>query len=644
MSNIGFANFNNLFEQLKQGLTSIDPVAFIEKYLTLDGQPFRLHRNGYAMFKDIYRYIGTKCLEKNAKPVILVKGRQVGGTTMSAALELYFMTCGIFGIAGKPPMRLLHCFPQLDMAARYGKTKLNPMIQMSVPVDDPKKPGRKLPFASIKLDSTTDSGDSMKFKQFEGGNFIAIESAGLTADRIRGMTCDGIFFDEVQNIRAVALSSALKILSQAQYGNKGVQVYFGTPMKKGSTYWKMWQDSSQGYYHLGCEGCGKTFPLYTPGSDDWEKIWIDDNLPEDHDLHGYIVKCIHCGLEQDKRIAAEKGKWVFTKSEENCKYIGYHINQLYMPNMRRWDIISQKPENHPINNERLYQNEVLGEFYSGDSSPLTQEDIDQNAADHDRRFSQRITINDNKRVYFGADWGDKVDLSQVSEEEEEIVKGVGKSYSSVVVLSVAGPNVLNVEYANILPKKTLEYKLQVVEQLYSKYSINLGIGDIGYAGDLSEILQKKYGKHFLVSRASPNIIGKIKFVDAHCPHSGEVQFERDYHIDELINAIKKGRIRFPYKDYEKFSWLIQHCCSMELKPKVDRFGEVKTTYVKGTTPNDGFMALLNAWLAYKFDITNGFNIRDPNRYYENPVEAKVAPVLLGYIPRMNAVKRVTAGP
>ena len=645
MANVSLGNYDNLFEKLKQGIASLDPIAFIEKYLTLDGHPFRLHGNGYKMYCDIYRYIGTKALDPNAKPIIMVKGRQVGGTIMCAALELYFMTCGIFGAHGKPPMRLLHCFPQLDMAKRYGKTKLNPMILASNGIEDPKKPGKKIPFVVTKLDVTTDTSDSMSYKQFEGGNFVAIESAGLTGDRIRGFTADGIFFDEVQDIRAVALSSALKILSQAQYGNKGLQVYFGTPKKKGSAYWKMWQASSQGYYHLGCEQCGKTFPLYTPGNNDWKKIWIEDDLSDDHKNsrgipdHGFIVRCVHCGFEQDKRDAVERGKWIFSKPEEQCTHIGYHINQLYMPNMSRADIIAQEPEFHPINNERIYQNEVLGEFYSGDSSPLTTEDIDDNCADRDRRFAERITPSDHKRVYLGCDWGDKIDINQVSEEEEESSKGVGKSYSSVVVLSVEGPQLLNIQYANILPKKTFEYKKQVVQQLYQRYSVNLGIGDIGHAGDLSEELQKEYGKRFLTSRAVNTLNGKIRLVDEHIPHSGEIQFERDYHIDELINAIKKGRIRFPYKPYEMISWLVQHCCSMELKPKVDQFGDVKTTYVKGNTPNDGFMALLNAWIAYKYDITNGFKIKDPNRFYENPTEMKVPPVLLAHMPGMNVMKR-----
>ncbi|MEG7781127.1 hypothetical protein U2106_15075, partial [Listeria monocytogenes] len=76
--------------------------------------------------------IGVKALEPGAKPVIMVKGRQVGGTTMAGALEMYFMGSGLFGTATKPPIRVIHTFPQLELAAAYSKTKLNAMISSSI--------------------------------------------------------------------------------------------------------------------------------------------------------------------------------------------------------------------------------------------------------------------------------------------------------------------------------------------------------------------------------------------------------------------------------------------------------------------------------------------------------------------------------
>ena len=118
----------DLFLKLKKDLLNIDPVFFCENYLILDGKPFRIRGNGYRPFSEIYRYIGIKALEPTAKPVIIVKGRQVGATTMASALEMYFMGSGIFGVGDKPPIRIIHAFPQLELAAAYSKTKLNQMI------------------------------------------------------------------------------------------------------------------------------------------------------------------------------------------------------------------------------------------------------------------------------------------------------------------------------------------------------------------------------------------------------------------------------------------------------------------------------------------------------------------------------------
>ena len=66
----------DIFEKFRSSLLNVDPVTFCERYLTLDGKPFRLRNNGYKPFVDIYRYIGIQSLSKKSKPIILVKGRQ----------------------------------------------------------------------------------------------------------------------------------------------------------------------------------------------------------------------------------------------------------------------------------------------------------------------------------------------------------------------------------------------------------------------------------------------------------------------------------------------------------------------------------------------------------------------------------------
>lgn len=621
---------HDLFLKLKKDLLNLDPVYFCENNLTLDSKPFRLRGNGYKPFAEIYRYIGIKALEPDAKPVIIVKGRQVGATTMASALEMYFMGSGIFGNATKPPIRIIHAFPQLELAAAYSKTKLNAMIQSAVALpDDPNKPrgSKAKSYMQALLDQTTATNDSLHFKQFVGGNHLWVESTGVDADRIMGRTADVIFFDEVQKTTGTAIGNALKILTTAKYGrpSKGVQIYFGTPRRKGSDFHKMWQTSSQQYYYLGCDSCEKHFPLYTPESDEWKKIWI----------HGMIVKCPHCGKEQNKLEAAERGKWVSLKDPDDpdCKMIGFHINQLYMPMFTREDIENEMPGIHPINTERTFMNEVVGEFFQGDSSPITPEEIRENCAEP-RKFSARITpIRDSKDpqiVVLGIDYGARSDLEQLANPDS--AKERGQSYSTAVILSATGPGLLQIEYATKFKKNDMEYKKGLIEQMMRQYSVNLAIGDIGFSQDFSTMLHNIHGDKYLVSRAHPRVNGHQKFTMDAFPK--ELVFERDYYIGELYEKMKKGMIKFPFGDYEKIAWLIDHCCSMEIKPSISRMGgDPQIHYVKGGTPNDGFMALLNAYLAYKFIITKGFTNNNPMLQAQNFGNRNKALALSGFIPR-----------
>lgn len=624
------SNDKDLFNKLKKDLLNLDPVYFCETYLTLDGKPFRLRGNGYKPFADIYRYIGIKALEPTSKPLIIVKGRQVGATTMASALEMYFMGCGLFGTSEKPPIRIIHAFPQLELAAAYSKTKLNQIISSSVQMGqetDKKTAAKPKSYMQTLLDQSTATNDSLHFKQFQGGNHLWVESTGLDADRIMGRTADILFFDEVQKTTGQAIGNALKILTTAKYGrpSKGVQVYFGTPRRKGSDFHKMWQTSSQQYYYLGCEGCDKHFPLYTPGSDDWKKIWI----------HGFIVKCPHCGHEQNKLEAAERGKWVALKDpdDEDCQMVGFHINQLYMPMFTREDIDNEMPGKHPINTERVFMNEVLGEFFQGDSSPITPEEIKEFCRD-DRKFAARIvpvrnSINP-QIVVLGIDYGARADLEQLANPDK--IRAAGQSYSTAVVLSAKGPNLLNIEFATKFKRNDMESKKGLIDQIMRQYSVQLAIGDIGYSNDFSAMLHNIYGDKYLVSRAHNKVNDHIKFSADAFPK--ELVFERDFYIGELYDQMKKGMIKFPFGDYEKVAWLIDHCCSMEIKPSISRMGADPTIhYVKGSTPNDGFMALLNAYLAYKFIITRGFTNNNPILQQQSFAQRNKPLVTTAFIPR-----------
>lgn len=614
-----------VLDRIKSQLLSIDPVNWCEEHLMVDGKPFRL-RGGYKPFCDIYRYIGIKALERDSLPIVILKSRQIGGTLMASAMEMYFMGSQLFGSGSSPPIRIVHAFPQLDLAFAYSKVKLSSMISESVSPNDDEQPKtktqgqRQKSYMQSLLDTSNPANDSLQFKQFIGNNHIWVESTGIDGNRLRGKTADVLFADEIQDIPPAAISNSTKILNKAQYGatGSGVQVYFGTPKQKGGMFWDMWAKSSQQYYHLGCEKCKKHFPLYTPNSNSWEETW----------LYNFIVRCTHCGFEQNKIEASERGKWISSRELSDCKFIGFHINQIYMPEFTKEKILNEKPGVSAINTERAYQNEVLGEFFSGEATIISPEQVRIMCGDHERKFRANISTAEDLLVFLGIDIGARNDLEQLV-DSNKVKQQAGQSYSTAVVIAMTGPTRMSIEFATKFKRNDIASKKGLIDQIMRNYSINLAVCDIGYAHDFNEILQTEYGDRFLSSQVSPKVNDKIKFNADIFPKT--IIFEKDFWIADLYEQMKKGNVRFPLGDYEKIAWMIQHCTSMEIKPSVSRTGDVVAHYIKGSQPNDGFMALLNAYIAYKYYISNGFKIKNGNN--NNGILVK-PPVVGGYIPRM----------
>ena len=75
------------------------------------------------------------------------------------------------------------------------------------------------------------------------------------------------------------------------------------------------------------------------------------------------------------------------------------------------------------------------------------------------------------------------------------------------------------------------------------------------------------------------------------------------------------------------------CASMDTKISYDKHGGIKERFVKGNIPNDGLMALLYAYIAYKSKITDNFSNMDP-RLKKDISKIAVAPVLGFSLPRM----------
>lgn len=961
-------NFNKLFSEIRKEFLKLDPVSFTETHLKIDGaEPYKVSGNGWKFMADIFRYIGTKAVQQDGRPVVILKGRQVGATMMAGAMDLYFTASGLYG-TNNAPMRILHCFPQLGHVKRFSQDKLEVLIRTS---SDDFINRQKLGYnPRTKRVSDSKIADNITLKQFTGGCNLWIESLGDDADRIRGMTVDGIFFDECfpgnqyietengkvtigklyrlfksnkklpliksfneqteefeykkvtnawnrgkrkliklnlgsrsvkctpnhlfltnngwiaaehlkvgdlikssictktrisalnddqyqvmlgsflgdgsivkhgnskyrlkirhgisqseycnwkadlfkrntkqilnngyskksavefsttlfgidqefsakkktcpqwivdridargiaiwfmddgsiikkwngsavaclstcsfdeasqvrfvnkfkslgidchyslhnasngkqyysiyfnkkgfeglcklispyvhtsmeykvlndssqkyiwsneykkygfvsvdsicdvkdyenvfdieiesnhnfvlspskssknlggpiahncQDMEKTAIGNATKILTAARYGPRGigVQVYFGTPKEKGSYFDRgLWEQSTKQYYHLGCEQCSNYFPLYTPGTDQWEtEIWVSE----------FTVKCPKCGKLQDKREAIERGKWIETEPFNHDgtpkQYVGFHINQLYIPYFKKENILRLMPKHNESQSERVFANEVLGEFYSGSGMPITKEEIYEKCRDADRYFARQIMQNERK-AWLGLDWGGKIDQDN---------SGTGQSYSCAVILSANANGIIDVEFAYKLKSQDFQYKIALVHELYKKYNVRLAVADFFYGQDVVGELQKVYGDRFLGCHAQ----GTMKANVTYDKEQLLLKWSKDFYIEELYDLMRRGKIRFPWKSYEQMSWLIDHITSMESKQTLVN-GIMKKKYDKGIGPNDGFMALIHAYLAYKYEISRGFSVN-----LNNPKQTAVSMLpVLAFAPRL----------
>jgi hypothetical protein len=581
----------NLFGEAKNTFLDYDPAHYIKNNLTLDGAEFSVVGNGWKFMADIYRYIALQATREEGKPVVICKGRQVGATMMAAALDLYFTNSGLFS---KPPIRVAHLFPVIALVNRFSQDKFEGLVRTA---KDDKINKNKL--------KSPNAVDNLTMKQFNDGT-IWIESIGADGDRIRGMTLDVAFFDEVQDMVGQAIGNATKTLTAAKYGQigKGVQVFFGTPKERGSFFNNIWDMSDKRYYHLGCKGCEEHFPFYQTNTDFWKEIWIGK----------YDIQCPTCGVVQHKVGAIERGKWIATRPEADSKYVGFHINQLYVPNLTREYINDLIPENNPNQSERTWNNEVMGEFYSGAGLPLTKADIYENCLDRDRAFPKRIKARD-KITYLGIDWGGKVDNDRVNR---------GQSYSCAVILSAHYDGTLLIEHAHKLREQSFNYKKETIQEMYRRFGIHRGVSDWFFGQDVVHDLQMIYGEKFLGAQGSGALLKPLKFREDELM----ITYNKDLLIEELFDKIRKGKIRFPWKSYEHIEWLIEHCTSMESSSRMASGQQIKT-YKKGPTPNDGLMALLYAYMAYKFDITKGFTVKPGMTK-----EVSMPRPSLAYVPRL----------
>ena len=164
--------------------------------------------------------------------------------------------------------------------------------------------------------------DQVFYKEFPNGSRIYLRSAYHTADSSRGISNDGVAFDEVQDI----LSEHLPVIQQSTshslahykflkeidpYLPKhlfGFKLYAGTPKTVDNTMEKLWDNSTAKEWIVHCHhtGCKK-----------WNYI-------DEKNIGITCLICKFCG----KPIYYENGQWVITNSKGFID--GYRMPQIVL--------------------------------------------------------------------------------------------------------------------------------------------------------------------------------------------------------------------------------------------------------------------------------------------------------------------------
>ena len=283
----------------------------------------RWHTSRMPYLREIMQVLSP---DHPAQRVVYCKSTQVGGT------ECGLNWVGAFIDTQRGPMLCVQ--PTLDMAERWSKQRLAPMIDASPSLRSKIAPAR-----------ARDSGNTVLLKEFPGG--VLIIAGANSAAGLRSMPAQYLFLDEVDAYppELDAEGDPIKIAEArtATFGRRRKVFLCSTPTTETrSRIWREYQASDQRNYHVPCPHCGERQHLV------WEHLHWPEGEPE-----GAAYVCRHCGALIDERHKTDMlaaGEWIAERPERATA--GFWINGLYTPDglgltwaelAAEWDSVKADP-------------------------------------------------------------------------------------------------------------------------------------------------------------------------------------------------------------------------------------------------------------------------------------------------------------
>lgn len=288
------------------------------------------------------------------RKVVIMSAAQVGKTD-----AMVLNPIGYYVHYDPSPIMVIQ--PTIDMAEKFSKEKLSPMI-------------RDTPVIADRInEKSRNSGNTIMQKIFPGG-FITIAGANSPTG-LRSHTVRILLADEIDGYPASAGSEGdplmLATKRQTTFWNKK-QVSISTPTIKGASRIEMeYEHSSKGEWNTPCPSCGALQPLV------WGNVIFDKE-----DLTEINYVCEKCGTISSEAEWKEKfceGKFIHEKPNNAVK--GFHLNTL-ASTLTTWQEVVEKflDANEAVKKGnvelmKVWTNTEMGQTWEEDGEQIEEDEL-----------------------------------------------------------------------------------------------------------------------------------------------------------------------------------------------------------------------------------------------------------------------------
>lgn len=431
-----------------------------------------------------------------ARKLLLFTSRQTEKSTTVG--NRIFARCGM-----RPGHSVLFVSPSAMQTTVFSKARMNEIIEIS---------------PMIKAQTHANLQNNLFEKHFANGSKVYLRYAFLTADRIRGLSVNDIFADEIQDL----LPDTMPVIEEtASHPSETLFLYSGTPKGFDNTIHNYWNDSStMSEWVIPCEHHG--LPKH-PATWHW-------NVLGEKNLGKFGPVCDRCGnpINPEHPYA----RWVAMQpyDGERVSFEGYRVCRLMVPwfckSPKKWKEILAARERYST---AKFMNEVLAISYDSSTKPISKLELIATCdAKYDNTIESARKLSSTHTVFFGIDWG--------SGERAFTVLTVGAycrsdaSFQIFYMLRFTGPLTD--------PIAQMDEIDHLVQMLRPKY-----IGtDFGFGFYQNKRLLSKYGNHRVFPfEYAPRLNVKMKYV----PAMHRTICFRTPLMSDLFNALKRGKVRLP---------------------------------------------------------------------------------------------------